>query len=279
MKNLLDIKKLSFQQRKNILKSTYYAGGGHIGGAFSIIDFLTYIYSCELKYDIKNVNDQNRDRLIFSKGHACLALYWTLVEFGFFSKKILLDYGKDGSLLAGHPELGKVPGIEISSGSLGHGPALGLGMSYAAKLNNQDFSTYVIVGDGEINEGSVWETMLSASQLKLDNFIIAIDNNKLESLDLTDNILKVEPLMDKFEAFGFDTKSIDGHNFNELSKIFKNFVKIKNNKPKCIILNTIKGSGISYMENDTKWHSRAPSEKEFHDGLIELEEKINAIRI
>ena len=133
-----------------------------------------------------------------------LALYWTLVEFSFFPKKILLDYGKDGSLLAGHPEADKVPGVEISSGSLGHGPAFGLGMAYAAKLNNQKFQTYVIIGDGESNEGAVWETVLSASQLKLDNFVIVIDNNKLESLDSTDNILKVEPLTDKFEAFGFD---------------------------------------------------------------------------
>ena len=277
MKSLPSIKKLSYQQRINILKSIYYGGGGHVGGAYSIIDFLTYIYSSELKFDLNNLNDPDRDRLILSKGHACLALYWTLVEFGFFPKKILLDYGKDGSLLAGHPEADKVPGVEISSGSLGHGPAFGLGMAYAAKLKKQKFQTYVIVGDGETNEGAVWETVLSASQLKLDNFVMVIDNNKLESLDSTDNILKVEPLTDKFEAFGFDVKSIDGHNFEEISDLFNSFLKNENGRPKCIVLNTIKGSGISYMENDTKWHSRAPSEKEFHDGLIELKGKIDAI--
>jgi len=277
MKSLPSIKKLSYQQRINILKSIYYVGGGHVGGAYSIIDFLTYIYSSELKFDLDNLNDPDRDRLILSKGHACLALYWTLVEFGFFPKKILLDYGKDGSLLAGHPEAGKVPGVEISSGSLGHGPAFGLGMAYAAKLKKQKFQTYVIVGDGESNEGAVWETVLSASQLKLDNFVMVIDNNKLESLDSTDNILKVEPLTDKFEAFGFDVKSIDGHNFDEISDLFKSFLKNENGRPKCIVLNTIKGSGVSYMENDAKWHFRAPSEKEFHDGLIELEGKIDAI--
>ena len=277
IKNMHDIDKikiLSNNQRKNILKSVFDGGGGHIGGSYSIIDCLTYMYSKVLKYDLKKTDDPQRDRLIFSKGHSCLALYWTLVKFGFFEEKILLDYGKNGALLAGHPEVGKVPGIEISSGSLGHGPSIGVGVALSGKIKKLNYRTFVIVGDGETNEGSVWEAAMSASQLRLENYYIIIDNNGMESLDKTDNIMSIEPIDQKMENFGFEVISIDGHQFDQIETAFKTLNNSKIKKPKAIILNTIKAFGVSFMQGDSKWHYRAPSTDEYYLALEELEKKL-----
>lgn len=273
MTDLEKIEKLSNIQRKNILKSVYDGNGGHIGGSFSIIDCLTYMYSKVLSYDLKNLNSVDRDRLIYSKGHSCLALYWTLAEFGFFEKNILLDYGKNDSLLAGHPEIGKVPGIEISSGSLGHGPSIGVGIALSGKLQKKSFNTYVIVGDGETNEGSVWEAVMSASQLSLENYFLIIDNNGMESLDKTDNIMSIEPIDKKLELFGFEVVKINGHNFNQIQKAFETLLSSKTKKPKAIILNTIKAFGVSFMQGNAKWHYRKVTKEEYFQAFEELEKK------
>ena len=175
--------KRSKMLRKKIFQSVYYGNGGHIGGSFSVIDILNFLYSEILNFNSQEPKLETRDRLILSKGHSCLALYWTLAEFGFFDQKLIHSYGSDGSVFAGHPEYNKGSGIEISSGSLGHGPSIGIGIAHALKLRNMEGRVFVIVGDGECNEGSVWEAAISAAQLKLDNFYIIVDNNGMESLD------------------------------------------------------------------------------------------------
>jgi transketolase len=273
MKSLKEIENLSNTQRKNILKSVYDGNGGHIGGSFSIIDCLTYMYANVLKFDINKPEADCRDRLIFSKGHSCLALYWTLVEYGFFDKKILLNYGQNGAVLAGHPEVDKVPGIEISSGSLGHGPSIGVGVALSGKLQKKKFNTYVIVGDGETNEGSVWEAAMSASQLNLENYFLIVDNNGMESLDKTDNIMSIEPIDKKLQYFGFEVVKINGHNFNQIQKSFSFLINSDSKKPKAIILDTVKAFGVSFMQGDAKWHYRAPTQSEYEQALQELESK------
>ena len=270
------LKKTSFKLRKDIFTSIYKGGGGHVGGSFSIIDALTYLYSEILNIDPKNPEEINRDRLIFSKGHSCQALYWVLCHFGFYSESYLEDYGKDGARFAGHPEFEKAPGIEISSGSLGHGPSIGAGIAHACVLNNQESKIFVIVGDGETNEGSVWEAILCASQLNLNNFYLVIDNNQFESLDKTSNILGIEPIDEKLKSFGFDVIRCNGHDFEELDLSFKKIINLDSEKPKAIILDTIKAHGISFTTGITKWHYRSPTEEELKIGLEELDKIINA---
>ncbi len=274
--NHKSIKKTAYSLRKKIFQSIYDGQGGHVGGSFSIIDVLTYLYSEFLHIDPKNPDDPNRDRLIFSKGHACQALYWTLAEFGFFDEDIIKDYGSDGALFAGHPEFNKAPGIEISSGSLGHGPAIGAGIAHSGKLMGKDLNVYVIVGDGETNEGSIWEAAMCASQLKLSNFHLIIDNNGMESLEKTDNIMSIEPVDKKLEAFNFDVVRFNGHDFNEIQEAFKTNKEILNDRPKAYIADTVKAYGISFTQGVSMWHYRSPTKEELLKGLKELDEVINA---
>lgn len=266
----MDLQTQSNKLRKKILESIYHGNGGHLGGCFSIIDFLVFAYSSFLKIDPSLPNQDSRDRLILSKGHCSLALYWTLADFGFFSPSLIDNYGKDGAHFAGHPELGKAPGIEISSGSLGHGPSIGAGMALGLKKLRVSAKVVVICGDGEMNEGSVWEAIMCAAQLKLDNFYLVIDNNKLESLDFTNNIISIEPLNEKLRAFNFDVANADGHDFLDISSKMKSLEKL-NGMPKCLILDTIKGKGVSFTELISKWHFRSPSESEFISAMNELD--------
>ena len=223
--------------RKRIFQSVHDGNGGHIGGSFSVIDLLNYLYSEVMVFDPKQPQLSSRDRLILSKGHSCLALYWTLAEFGYFDAELIESYGQDGSVFAGHPEYNKGSGIEISSGSLGHGPSIGVGIAHALKLKKINSRVFVIIGDGESNEGSVWEAAMSAAQLKLDNFYIILDNNGMESLDRTDNIMSIEPIDKKFDAFGFDVTRTNGHDFEEIHQYFQN-VDTENGRPKCCLLYT-----------------------------------------
>ena len=255
--------------RKKIFQSVYDGNGGHIGGSFSVIDILNYLYSEVLFFDPQQPNLDNRDRLILSKGHSCLALYWALAEFKFFDEELIHSYGSDGSVFAGHPEYNKGSGIEISSGSLGHGPAIGVGIANALKLKNIKARVFVIVGDGESNEGSVWEAAMSAAQLKLDNFYIIVDNNGMESLDRTDNIMSIEPIEKKFDAFGFDVKRCNGHDFAQMHQSFQ-ALDSPNGMPKCLIADTVKAYGLSFTEGVAKWHYRAPNDEELKLGLEEL---------
>ncbi len=267
MKNL---SKISNLLRKEILKSVYYGGGGHIGGSFSIIDILVYLYYKEINITKKNINSIKRDRLIFSKGHSCLALYWILINKGIVNKSIIQSYGKNNSILAGHPEHDKIPGIEISTGSLGHGPSIGCGIAYASKLKNIKNKVYVIVGDGEMNEGSIWESFLFAAQHNLNNLTIVIDNNRYESLNRTENIMGLEPLESKLIGFNFNVERCNGHNFKEIKNKIEILKNKKNLKPNILIADTIKAKGVSFMEGDSKWHYRQPSKEEFNLAYKEL---------
>lgn len=263
------LEKRSKELRKKIFQSVYDGNGGHIGGSFSVIDMLNYLYSEVLYFDPNNPKLESRDRLVFSKGHSCLALYWILCESGFFDEELIHSYGSDDSVFAGHPEFNKGSGIEISSGSLGHGPAIGVGIAHALKLKNISGRVFVIVGDGESNEGSVWEAAMSAAQLQLDNFYIIVDNNGMESLDRTDNIMSIEPIDKKFDSFGFDVVRANGHDFESIDKAFKNLHN-NNNKPKCIISDTVKAHGLSFTAGIAKWHYRSPNEEEYILGIKEL---------
>lgn len=257
--------------RKNILNSVYKGGGGHLGGCFSIIDFMVVLYHKFLNIDPLNPDSPDRDRMILSKGHCSLALYWILAEKGFFNPQLISNYGSDGANLAGHPELGKAPGIEASTGSLGHGPSIGVGCAIAAKSLYYQSKIFVICGDGEMNEGSVWEAIMCASQMRLDNFYLIIDNNKLESLDFTNNIISIEPIDERLKAFGFSIRRLDGHDHIKVAENLQSLFEEKNDKPKAIILDTIKGKGLSFTELVSKWHFRSPTADEYERGIQELD--------
>ena len=260
----------SYKLRLKILEMVKKSNGGHIGGSYSVIDILNYLYAYELKHFPKKPKSNSRDFLIYSKGHSSLALYSTLNYFGYFPETTLDNYNIDGGTLAGHPEKDIAPGIEITSGSLGHGQSIGVGLSLSLKFDNKDNRVFVICSDGEFNEGSVWEACLSASQFKLRNFYLIIDYNKLISLDYIKNIMSIDPLAKKLESFGFTVHELDGHNFQSLSNCFNAIKKNNSDKPKCIIANTIKGKGVSFMENITKWHFRSPTDDEYEKAKIEL---------
>ena len=221
----------------------------------SLVEILRVLYDDFLKFNPKKPNYSKRDRLILSKGHGCLALYAILADKGFFKKKILRTASKFDSILGGHPEYGKVPGVEASTGALGHGPAIGLGMAIASNLTKDKYKTYVVVGDGEINEGSFWETSMMASKHKLNNFHIIIDYNKIQSYGKTKEVMDLEPLKGKLQNFGYKTEEVNGHDVNQLFKYFK---KIKKNrsKPTALICHTIKGKGFHFAENNPFWHHK-----------------------
>ncbi len=255
--------KVSKKLRLKILEMVKKSNGGHIGGSYSIIDILNYLYSFELNHFPKKPYDSNRDYLLYSKGHSCLALYTILNHFKYFDDKILDGYNIDGGTLAGHPEKNIVPGVEITSGSLGHGHSLGVGLSLSLQIDKKDNRVFVISSDGELNEGSVWEACLSASQFKLKNFHLIIDYNNMISLDTLDNIMSISPLKDKMKSFGFDVFETNGHDFKNLSSCFNDIKNSTTSKPKCIIANTIKGNGVKFMENVSKWHFRSPTDQEY----------------
>ena len=256
LKTELNIKldKRSIYLRSLVVKCLYGGGRGHMGSAMSLIEILRVIYDKVIKYNPKKPYDIKRDRLILSKGHGCLALYAILADKKFFSKKKLSSSSKFDSILGGHPERDKVPGVEASTGSLGHGPAIGLGMAIAGRLNNLNYKTFVIVGDGEIHEGSFWETAMMASEHKLRNYYVLIDYNKIQSYGPLKEVLDLEPLKDKLISFGFEVNQVNGHDVEKLTKVLKK--KCKNTKPKAIICHTVKGKGFYFAENNPFWHHK-----------------------
>mgnify|MGYP002633849809 FL=1 len=252
---LIKLDKRSFYIRSLVVECLFGGGRGHVGSAMSLIEILRVLYDNFLKYNPNKPNDKFRDRLILSKGHGCLALYALLADKNFFDKKILSSASKFNSILGGHPEYGKVPGVEASTGALGHGPAIGVGMAIGAKLNKINYKTYVIVGDGEINEGSFWESSMIASKHKLNNFHLIIDYNKIQSYGKTKEILDLEPLRKKLDSFGYRVSEVNGHDISQLNKYFN---KIKKNKikPTALICHTIKGKGFPFAENNPYWHHK-----------------------
>lgn len=257
-----------------ILEMVMRAGGGHIGGAYSVIEVMTALYFRVLKHNPKNPAWQERDRLVFSKGHGCLALYTCLAETGYFEKSKLEQFCVDDGFLAGHPSLGKVPGVEVTAGSLAHGLSQGVGMALAAKIDKQDHRIFVICGDGELNEGSTWEALQSGAQFHLDNLTLIIDSNKFISLGPLTEIMNVEPLGDRLRDFGWAVREIDGHNMKEVVGVLESAPFVPG-KPNAIIANTIKGKGVSFMENVAMWHYRGPNREEATIALKELQEALN----
>ena len=272
-KSINELKKIAYNLRIKILDMTVKANGGHIGGSYSIIDALTVLYMNVLKHDPKNPSWKDRDRLLFSKGHSCLALYTILAECGYFDKKLLLKYAIDNGSFAGHPEMGFIPGVEITAGSLGHGHSLGVGMALAGKIDSKTRRVFVVSGDGELNEGSTWEAIMSASQYKLDNLTLIVDYNKYISLGTINSIMKIDPLNERLKSFGWTVKEVDGHSMREIKDVLE-ILPFSKNKPSAIILNTIKGKGVSFMENVSMWHFRSPSKQEEKQAKQELEKAI-----
>ena len=270
LRNKFNLGLKSVQLRQQIFTSIYTGNGGHLGGCFSIIDFLVVVYYKFLNFNTAEPYKLDRDKLILSKGHCSLALYWILSDVGFFDKDLIASYGEDGSHFAGHPELGKAPGIEASTGSLGHGPSIGVGAAISSKKYNFKNKILVICGDGELNEGSVWEAIMCASQHRLNNFYLIIDNNKLESLDLTNNIISIEPIHARLEAFGFKVIRVDGHSHSDIENGLLSLQADEVERPKCLVLDTNKGHGLSFTHLVPQWHFRSPTADEYERGLLEL---------
>ena len=258
-----ELKKTANEVRKGIIKSTHAAKSGHPGGSLSAADVFTYLYFVELNVDPKNPKDENRDRFVLSKGHVAPGYYSTLAERGFFPKEDLLTLRHVGSYLQGHPDMKKIPGVDMSSGSLGQGISAAVGMALAAKLQNKDYRTYTLLGDGEIQEGQVWEAAMFAVSRKLDNNGLQIDGP-------IDEVNSPYPIGAKFEAFNFNVVEIDGHDFDQIADAFKQAKECKG-KPTAIIMKTIKGKGVSFMENQVSWHGSAPNDEQCKQALEELE--------
>ena len=270
---LSDLKKIAKELRQKILKVIFNAGSGHPGGSLSATDLLTAIYfGGILQYDVQNPNDPNRDRFILSKGHASALMYCVLSRAGYFSEEYLSGYRKIGSelFLSGHPHP-KTPGIEIASGSLGQGLSVGHGIALAAKLDKLNYKVYVVLGDGEIQEGQIWEAAMSASKFNSNNLIAIVDNNKVAQDNATVDLKNIEPLEDKWNSFGWDVHRINGHNINDIMKTL--LLPLHPNKPRVIIADTIKGKGVSFMEGEKGWHGVAPNEEDLNKALNELETK------
>lgn len=246
--------------RKTIYKIAHHAGGGHMGAAFSMADIISVLYFDNvLKYDAFNPMWEDRDKFILSKGHACYALYAALAKAGYFPEEELWSVGKPGSRFGGHPKMYEIPGVEASTGALGHGLSFAIGIAYANKVDNRDSHVYVVLGDGECQEGSIWEGALSAPTLELDNMTVIVDHNKLQAMDELENIVRMQPFADKWRAFGWNVTEIDGHNYAEIKEAL---IVREKKKPTLVVANTIKGKGVSFMENVPIWHYRMPNEQE-----------------
>lgn len=263
------IEEIAKDIRKTIYKIAHHAGGGHMGSAFSATDILSVLYFDDvLKYDPTNPEWENRDKFVLSKGHACYALYAVLARAGYFPEEELWSVGKPGSKFGGHPKMCEIPGVEASTGALGHGLSFAIGIAYANKIDKKKCHTYVMLGDGECQEGSIWEGALSAPTLELDNLTVIVDNNKLQAMDELENIVCMEPFADKWKAFGWNVIKIDGHNYVEIKEAM---LARHVGKPTLVVAKTIKGKGVSFMENVPIWHYRMPNEQELPVLMQELD--------
>lgn len=258
--------------RMGIIEGTYNAKAGHPGGSLSAADVFAYLYEKEMRVDPKNPKWDDRDRLVLSKGHCAPGLYAALAYKGFFPVEDLKTLRHIDSYLQGHPNMNTVPGVDMSTGSLGQGISVAVGMAKGAKYLGKDVNIYSVLGDGEIEEGQVWEAMMFANQYKLDNLCIIIDCNGLQIDGPCSEVMSAEPIDEKVKAFGFDVITIDGNDFNEIEKAFDAFHK--STKPFAIIMNTVKGKGVSYMENQVGWHGKAPNEEEYNIAMAELNAKL-----
>lgn len=270
MESLYDeLKSKATKIRRNIVNMIYLASSGHPGGALSLTDILTVLYFTEMRINPINPKDENRDRFVLSKGHASAALYATLAERGFIKSEDLLGFRNIDSMLQGHPDMNKISGVDMTTGSLGQGLSAANGMALAGKLDKKDYRVYCALGDGEIQEGQVWEAAMTASHYKLDNLCVIVDNNNLQIDGTVDKVMSPYPIVDKFKSFGFNVIEIDGHDFKQIIAAFEDAKKVKE-KPTAIVAKTIKGKGVSYMENQASWHGKAPNEQELTQAMQDL---------
>ena len=258
---------LAWLIRRHGIEMTHISHGSHIGSILSVADVVAVLYNDVANITPENLKDDNRDRIVLSKGHAGAAIYAALAEKGFFPVEELKTHYADGSRLSGHVSHKGIPGVEISTGSLGHGACMACGIALNAKLEKKPYYTYAIVGDGECDEGSIWEMALFANHFMLNQFVVIVDHNKMQSLDFCENTLALSPFAEKWKAFGWNVYDIDGHNHDEIRNAL-NDAKKSQDKPTVIIANTVKGKGVSFMESDILWHYRFPHEGEEYDGAL-----------
>lgn len=266
-----DLKLKANEIRRDVVEMVYRANSGHPGGSLSCADVVAALYFAVLRLDPKRPDWPDRDRFIMSKGHACPTWYAALAHRGFFPREELWTLRQYQSILQGHPDMNKTPGVDMTSGSLGHGLSAGLGMALGAKLNGQDFNVYVLLGDGEIQEGMVWEAAMAAAQFRLDNLVAIVDYNGLQLDGTLGEVIGLEPLVDKWRSFGWTVFEIDGHDMEEILSTFDR--ARKTSTPVAIIAHTVKGKGVSYMEHQVGWHGAAPNEAQFKQALAELDEE------
>ena len=252
----MDSRELAWLIRRHAIEMTHRSGGSHIGSILSVTDIVAVLYADILRYDATQPDLATRDRFILSKGHAGIAVYAALAECGFFPVQELQEYYKNGSRLSGHVSH-RVPGVEFSTGSLGHGLSVALGMAIVAQKSAKQYKVYIVIGDGECNEGSVWEAAMFAKLLKLDNLVVIVDYNKMQSMDYTDKTMALESLADKWRAFGWAVSEIDGHNHDQLKSVLQKIGR-DSSMPQIVIAHTTKGKGVSFMENSILWHYRYP---------------------
>ncbi len=272
---IAELKSVANRIRRRDLRAVFEAGAGHIGGEMSVIDILTVLYFDILRVDPDAPLNPLRDRLILSKGHTALALYITLSERGFVPKDEISTFLKPNSRLNGHPDRTKVPGVETNTGPLGHGLPVGVGMAKAAKLNNADWRTFVVTGDGEMQEGSNWEAVMAAAHFKLDNLTVVIDHNRLQQGARLDETNDIAPFRPKLETFGWAVEEINGHDVEAIRKALSR-QSVVAGRPKCIVAHTNKGQGISFMTDNVAWHHKVPNAEQTEAGLAELEAEANA---
>ena len=265
-----ELKTMAKKIRRGIIEEVYKAQSGHPGGSLSVADILTVLYFDELNVDEKNPKWEDRDRLVLSKGHCSPALYSCLANRGFFDVEKLTTFRNIESKLQGHPDMTKVPGVDMTTGSLGQGLSAANGMAIAGKMDNKNYRVYCILGDGEIEEGQVWEAAMASSKYKLDNLCVIVDNNNLQIDGTIDKVMSPYPIDEKFKSFGFQIINIDGNDIEEIKKAFEVAKNVKE-KPVCIIAKTTKGKGVSFMENKAEWHGKAPNEEQYKQAMKELE--------
>ena len=267
--NVEELKSVSKLIRKDIVSMLTESASGHPGGSLSATDIVTTLFFKEMNIDPNNPKNPDRDRFVLSKGHAAPVLYSALARRGFFPVEELSTLRKFGSRLQGHPSMKCLPGIDMSTGSLGQGISAAVGMALAGKIDNKDYRVYTILGDGELEEGQVWEASMAAAHYKLDNLTAFVDFNGLQIDGNVDKVMNIYPLDEKFRSFGFEVIQVDGHNIAELINAFEQAKKVKG-KPTAIIANTIKGKGVSFMENQAGWHGKAPNQEEYEQAMQEL---------
>ena len=272
---LLKLKELATKVRLGAVSAVHSASSGHPGGSLSIADVLTYLYFEEMNIDPKNPKWEDRDRFVLSKGHTAPGLYSVLAHRGYFPVEDLTTFRQATSYLQGHPDMKGVPGVDMSTGSLGLGISAACGMALSAKLANKDYRVYTIVGDGESQEGQVWEAAMFAAHYKLDNLCVYIDWNGLQIDGKVEEVMNPTPYKEKFEAFGFNVISIDGHDFEQIEAAYKQARECKG-KPTVIIARSVKGKGVSYMENNAGWHGSAPNDEQYAQAVAELTAALNA---